>query len=336
MNDKEFVIEFGEALQIVEGISPDTIIDDACYLFYKGARLKIKDTLLPLCKNLTSISSMFNSCYELTSLDLSSLDTTNVTSMDGAFNNCVSLAYLNLDGWKTSKVTTMSNMFCGCKRIEDFHVSDWDVSNVGYMANMFDGCLSMKRFDMSKWDTRNVKNMTAIFGGCSGLMEIIGFSAPAINGQRIGFPSGYEDERYALKRLTFRTDVENPIRSDIDVSYCSFERAGFVEMFNSLPDISSSDEIRRINITGNPCVAMPFSNWEDIDGYIWGNDLVDKPCLFEFEGKRYEMDGEELLRFMGRYINDAPFDFKLLSADVELLTDEDRKIARRKGWTFIE
>lgn len=39
-------------------------------------------------KNLTNVSSMFGSCTALTTLDLSSLDTTNVTKMTGMFSHC--------------------------------------------------------------------------------------------------------------------------------------------------------------------------------------------------------------------------------------------------------
>lgn len=39
-------------------------------------------------KNLTAVSSMFGGCTALTTLDLSSLDTTNVTKMYGMFSNC--------------------------------------------------------------------------------------------------------------------------------------------------------------------------------------------------------------------------------------------------------
>ena len=39
-------------------------------------------------KNLTNVSSMFDGCTALTTLDLSSLDTTNVTKMTAMFHNC--------------------------------------------------------------------------------------------------------------------------------------------------------------------------------------------------------------------------------------------------------
>ena len=41
--------------------------------------------------NVIDMSSMFDGCYALTSLDLSSFDTSNVTSIDFMFYNCVSI-----------------------------------------------------------------------------------------------------------------------------------------------------------------------------------------------------------------------------------------------------
>ena len=58
--------------------------------------------------------SMFDGCSKLTSLDLSSFDTSNVTGMRGMFNGCIGLTSLDLSGWNMSKVTDMSFMFRGC------------------------------------------------------------------------------------------------------------------------------------------------------------------------------------------------------------------------------
>ena len=58
---------------------------------------------------------MFDDCRNLTSLDLTPLDTSNVTYMGDMFRNCMGLISLDLTGWDTSNVTDMNNMFCNCR-----------------------------------------------------------------------------------------------------------------------------------------------------------------------------------------------------------------------------
>lgn len=331
-NDREFKLNFGETIQSGGG---GVKITNARHLFFGGARLDVMNELLGGCEKVTSIASMFQMCSDLTSLDLSGLDISESTTMESAFESCSALAELNIEGWDTSKVTNTSRMFYYCRKLKSVDVADWDVSNVVYMNHMFNGCSSLERIDMSKWDTSKVKSMQGIFLGCESLEEIIGFSAPLAVGTKIGFPSGYDDYRPALKRLTFRTDIEKPIDADINIEYCSFERSGLVEMFNSLPDISDGTT-RYITITGNPCVPRCFETTREIDDYLWEHNLHDTELMFEYEGKRYTMEGNDMLNFMNRYSGEEPFDCKLLFFDTELLTDDDRKTAIRKGWKLIE
>lgn len=330
-NNREFKLNFLETIQSGGSVK----ITDARHLFFGGARLDAMDELLDGCEKVTSIACMFQMCSGLTSLDLSDLDISEATTTESAFEACTALAELNIEGWDTSKVTNTSRMFYFCGKLKSVDVADWDVSNVAYMNHMFNSCSSLERIDMSKWDTSKVKSMQGIFLGCESLEEIIGFSAPLAVGTKIGFPSGYDDYRPALKRLTFRTDIEKAIDADIDIEYCSFERSGMVEMFNSLPDISNGT-VRHITITGNPCVGKAFETVDSIEEYVWDRNLHDETLMFEYAGNRYTMDGNETLRFVNRYRDEEPFDFVLLTADVELLTEEDRKIAIRKGWSIIE
>lgn len=61
-----------------------------------------------------------------------------------------------------------------------------------------------------------------------------------------------------LKRLTFNTTniaYKNKTNAkSFSIAYCSFDRDGMVEMFNSLPDASDVTGAKVITITGNPCV----------------------------------------------------------------------------------
>ena len=80
---------------------------------------------------------MFDYCTPLTSLDLSTFDTSSVTSMYGMFNYCSSLTSLDVSSFDTSKVTTMESMFSNCDDLVTLNISTLDISSVESMQTMF-------------------------------------------------------------------------------------------------------------------------------------------------------------------------------------------------------
>ena len=72
----------------------------------------------------TYMGYMFQSCHNLTSLDVSNFNTSNVTNMGRMFYNCTNLATLDLSGWDMSNVTSMSNMFNGCSKLTTIRMVD--------------------------------------------------------------------------------------------------------------------------------------------------------------------------------------------------------------------
>ena len=59
---------------------------------------------------------MFNSCHNITELDLRNFDTSHVTRMYYMFNECEKLREIKIDSqkFKTSEVNSMSGMFQFC------------------------------------------------------------------------------------------------------------------------------------------------------------------------------------------------------------------------------
>ena len=116
---------------------------------------------------------MFAACRNLTSADLSGLDTSSVTDMGEMFCNCSSLKSVDLSALDTSSVTNMSEMFSGCSKLAKLDLSSFDTSNVkegsfsaGGMRGMFSGCSSLASLDLSSFDTSNVTDMSGMFGNC--------------------------------------------------------------------------------------------------------------------------------------------------------------------------
>ncbi|AFM71680.1 immunoglobulin-like domain-containing protein [Enterococcus hirae] len=126
--------------------------------------------------NVTNMCEMFKEMSNLTSLDVSSFDTSKVTDMSYMFyrNGVTSL---DVSGFDTSKVTVMSYMFLGMKNITNLDVNGWNTSNVTSMYGMFSGMSSVTSLDVSGFDTCNVTTMREMFREMGNLtsLDLSGF-----------------------------------------------------------------------------------------------------------------------------------------------------------------
>ena len=152
-------------------------------------------------ENVTTMASMFRDCSSLSSLDLSSFDTSqvtdmswmfgfsnnvtsnlttiafgsnfnteNVTTMYCMFRRCIQLLSVDLSGFNTSQVTNMATMFYECNNITSIKLSsNFDTSQVTDMSFMFARCYDLASLDISMFDTSKVTNMNSTFNGCSSL-----------------------------------------------------------------------------------------------------------------------------------------------------------------------
>ena len=81
--------------------------------------------------DVTTMSGMFWYCSNLTSLDLSSFNTSNVTLMYSMFYECPNLTSLDLSSFDTSNVTDMREMFYNCTNLKTIYVgNNWSTSSV--------------------------------------------------------------------------------------------------------------------------------------------------------------------------------------------------------------
>ncbi len=112
---------------------------------------------------------------ELTTIDVTKLDTSKTTDMSSMFEGCGSLTTVgDLFNWSVSNVKNTSSMFKGCSSLASIgDISYWNTSKVTTMASMFEGCNELTSVgDISKWkeNTANVTNMTSMFKDCARLV----------------------------------------------------------------------------------------------------------------------------------------------------------------------
>ena len=204
--------------------------------------------------NVTDMGWMFNYCTSLTSLDLSGFDTSNVTDMGWMFNYCASLTSLDLSGFDTSSVTDMSLMFQNCASLTSLDVSSFDTSNVTHMIFMFNLCESLTSLDLSGFDTSSVTGMSVMFQNCASLtsLDLSGFDTSNVTKMAGMFSnckdltsldlSGFDTSNVADMSNMFRscTSLTNLNLSSFDASAVTKMDSMFYGCDN-LPDIICSD-----------------------------------------------------------------------------------------------
>lgn len=142
---------------------------------------------------------LFDSCVNMTSCDLSELNTDDCTSMAYCFYGCESLVDLDVSGIRTGAMPYTQGMFSGCSSLTSLDLSNFDFSNslsiyalVRYCESLeelifpenmntskvedfsyiFDGCKKLKEINAGGWDTARGADFTYPFGGCESVEKI--------------------------------------------------------------------------------------------------------------------------------------------------------------------
>lgn len=139
------------------------------YEFYNVKKITFGENFVNSTGNITGMSSMFDGCTSLETLDVSGWNTANVTDMSSMFSDCESLKTLDVSRWNTENVTNMRQMFSCCNALENLDVSNWNTAKVTSMNNMFSGCQVLTALDVSNWNTSNVEDIAHMFSNCKAL-----------------------------------------------------------------------------------------------------------------------------------------------------------------------
>ena len=114
-------------------------------------------------------------CSKVTSkVGFKDFDTSAVTNMSYMFNSCSNLTTLDLSNFNTSAVTNMSSMFFNCRNLTTLDLSNFNTSAGTNMSSMFYDCRNLSTMDLSSFNTSAVTNMNNMFAYCTKLTSIIG------------------------------------------------------------------------------------------------------------------------------------------------------------------
>ena len=159
------------------------------------------------CTSLTSTAYWFSECSNLTSItNIENLKTDNVVNMRNLFDGCYSLTSLDVSSFKTDKVKDMQEMFSRCSGLTSLDLSSFQTDNVTDMSYMFYYCSGLATIYVgSLWSTASVTNGDDMFVGCTNL----------VGGHGTLYDANFTDKEYARidedGKPGYLTDINGPL-----------------------------------------------------------------------------------------------------------------------------
>lgn len=178
---------------------------------FKTQKAEAMNKMFEGCTGLTSLdlsnletpqgwdmSCMFYRCSNLKEIKFSSkFETKNVIGMECMFAE-TAVTSLDLSSFDTSNVKNMSSMFAGCKNLKEIKWPEvFDTSNVTTMSGMFGSCSSLTSLDLSFLKNPNALNIQGMFQNCSNLtlLNVSGLDFKIYNGSTNNFINGCDKLR---------------------------------------------------------------------------------------------------------------------------------------------
>lgn len=117
-------------------------------------------------------NAMFHSLVNLTSLDVSSFDTSKVKGMGNMFFGDEKLVSLDLSNFDTRSLTNMDKMFYGMSNLASLNIGSFNTSKVTNMDSLFYGMMNIENINVSNFDTRSATNMNHMFSSMHKLKQL--------------------------------------------------------------------------------------------------------------------------------------------------------------------
>ena len=192
----------------------------------------------------TNMSNMFAHMRQLTALNLSNFNTSQVTDMGYMFEDMSNLITLNLSSFDTSKVTNMGAMFEGMSGLTTLNLSNFDTSQVTDMGYMFSGMSNLTTLDLSHFNTSQVANMEYMFAGMSNLttLDLSNFDTSQVTSVGYMFSLSYNEAPMdKLEKIYVNNDFDT---ANVTYSWSMFENRKQLRGGNGsyLADPSTADE----------------------------------------------------------------------------------------------
>ena len=149
-------------------------LKDCSYMFRNCNNITSIDLSSFDSSDVTNMYYMFGKCHYLKDINLKNLNTQNVKDMSYMFNKCRNLQKINFpQSFNTQEVTKMNSMFHNCDQLSDITFGpSFKTNKVTHMQIMFGKCSLLKNLDLRNFNTEKVKDMNYMFDQCINLEEI--------------------------------------------------------------------------------------------------------------------------------------------------------------------
>ena len=203
----------------------DAIIDLSC-MFRNCRNLTTLDVSSLNTSNCVSFSEMFRYCSKLTTIDISNFDLSNASSLYCMFSDCSSLTSVNLEGitYNRGLLDNLGYMFQKCSSLVEIDVSPI-ANDATYVTQIFVGCSSLTKVNISNWtdinDTVSSGAHQYIFKDCNTLRELICYGCPS--SLRDKFDNWISDVTPSDVRIMYCDDIVAGLRTERFVQFPSNE-----------------------------------------------------------------------------------------------------------------
>lgn len=116
------------------------------------------------------------------SYEIENLDTRNINSMSSMFEYCTAMTSINLKNFVKSNTTDLNNMFSNSSKLKSINMEGWDVSNVTKISWMFNNCSALTNLDISNLKFGKITTITSFLNGCRGITGELTMPELDING----------------------------------------------------------------------------------------------------------------------------------------------------------
>ena len=170
---------------------------------------------------MTNMSNMFSDNTSLTNITFGdNFNTANVINMSGMFKNCTILKTIDLSSFDTSNATIMASMFMNCQGLQNLDLKSFNTSNVTNMFYMFYNCSSLTSLDLSSFNTSNVERMDAMFYNCSSLTSL-------------------DLSNFNTSKITDMTYMFNRCKSLTNINLSSFDTSNVSSLYDAFAGLTS-------------------------------------------------------------------------------------------------
>ena len=170
---------------------------------------------------MTNMSNMFSDNTSLTNITFGdNFNTANVINMSGMFKNCTILKTIDLSSFDTSNATIFASMFMNCQGLQNLDLKSFNTGNVTSMLNMFYNCSSLTSLDLSSFNTSNVERMEGMFYNCSSLTSL-------------------DLSNFNTSKITDMTYMFNRCKSLTNINLSSFDTSNVSSLYDTFAGLTS-------------------------------------------------------------------------------------------------